>query len=243
VLIVGVPGTGKSLTAKATAAVFERPLLKLDAGRIFGSLVGQSEANFRDIQKTAEAVAPCVLWINEVEKGFAGNKSSGSTEGGTASRVFGSFLSWLQEKAAPVFVVVTANDVTQLPPEMLRRGRFDEVFFVDVPNQGEREAIWAIQIAKYNRKPAKFDTVGLVRATEGYTGAEIEQIVIDGLYDGFARGGETTTVALARIAGETVPLSRLAAEAVKGLRQWAQGRARPATSAVVDERQGRKIAA
>ena len=242
-LIAGVPGTGKSLTAKASATVFERPLLKLDAGRIFGSLVGQSESNFRDIIRTAEAVAPCVLWIDEIEKGFAGSKSSGTTDGGTSSRVFGTFLNWLQEKTAPVFVVATANDVSQLPPELLRRGRFDEIFFVDLPNQEERETIWAIQIARYRRDPAKYDTEGLARATDGFTGAEIEQIVIDGLYDAFENGREPTTVGLAKIAADTAPLSRLMAEQVKALRQWSQGRARMATSSESRTEERRKLAA
>jgi hypothetical protein len=242
-LIVGVPGTGKSLTAKATASVFERPLLKLDAGKIFGSLVGQSESNFRDITRTAEAIAPCVLWIDEIEKALAGSKSSGSTDGGTSSRVFGSFLNWLQEKTAPVFVVATANDVTQLPPELLRRGRFDEIFFVDLPNQEEREAIWTIQIARHRRDPAKYSIPALAKGTEGYTGAEIEQIVVDGLYDGFARNAEPTTVSLAKITADSVPLSRLMAEPVKALRQWAQGRARCATSPENQSGSRRKLAA
>ena len=159
-LIVGVPGTGKSLTAKATAAVFGRPLLKLDAGRLFGSLVGQSESNLRQAINTAEAVAPCVLWIDELEKGFAGSRSSGASDGGTGARVFGSFLSWMQEKTAPVFVVATANDVTQLPPELLRKGRWDELFFTDLPSANEREMIWAIQITKRQRKRSEERRVG-----------------------------------------------------------------------------------
>src|SRR5207253_7401585 len=150
-LIVGVPGTGKSLTAKATARVFGVPLLKLDAGRIFAGLVGQSESNLRSVIQTAEAIAPCVLWLDEIEKGFAGSKSSGATDGGTSARVFASFLSWMQEKKAPVFIVATANDVSQLPPEMLRAGRWDQLFFVDLPNGSEREDIWKIQVAKLNR--------------------------------------------------------------------------------------------
>ena len=147
-LVVGVPGTGKSLTAKATAKVFGAPLLKLDAGRVFAGLVGASEANLRSVIQTAEAIAPCCLWIDEIEKGLAGSKSSGATDGGTSARVFGSFISWMQEKKAPVFIIATANDVSQLPPEMLRKGRWDELFFVDLPNREEREAIWQIQISK-----------------------------------------------------------------------------------------------
>jgi SpoVK/Ycf46/Vps4 family AAA+-type ATPase len=156
-LILGIPGTGKSLTAKAVATVFQRPLLKLDAGRLYGGLVGQSEGNLRSVIETAEAIAPCVLWLDEIEKGFSGSKSSGMSDGGTSSRVFGSFISWMQEKTKPVFVVATANDVTQLPPEFLRKGRFDELFFVDLPNQQERDLIWRIQIAKYGRDPEKYD--------------------------------------------------------------------------------------
>jgi hypothetical protein len=151
-LVLGVPGTGKSLTAKATASVFGVPLLKLDAGRLFGGLVGQSEANVRSVIQTAEAISPCVLWIDEIEKGFGGaGGSGGSTDGGTSARVFGTMLNWLQDKTAPVFVVATANDVSKLPPEMLRKGRWDELWFVDLPDTRERTAIWDLVIAKYGR--------------------------------------------------------------------------------------------
>jgi ATP-dependent 26S proteasome regulatory subunit len=173
-LIVGIPGTGKSLTAKATASVFQRPLLKLDAGRLFAGIVGQSESNLRSVIATVEAIAPCVLWIDELEKGFSGSRNSGSTDGGTSARVFGSFLSWLQDRQSPVFIVATANDVTQLPPELLRKGRFDELFFVDLPNHQEREVIWRIQIAKFGRQPGDFDIIQLAKATEGFTGSELE---------------------------------------------------------------------
>ncbi len=232
-LIIGIPGTGKSLTAKATAQVFGIPLLKLDAGRIFAGLVGQSESNLRSVIQTAEAVAPCCLWIDEVEKGFSGSKSSGSTDGGTSSRVFGSFISWMQEKKAPVFVVATANDVSQLPPEMLRKGRFDELFFVDLPNQAERESILSIQIAKYGRDPKDFDLVQLSRATEGLTGSEIEQVFIEALYMAFDADQEPTDLTIAQVLTEFVPLSKLMAEQITGLRNWAKGRARLATSPVV----------
>ena len=228
-LIVGIPGTGKSLTAKATAAVLSRPLLKLDAGRLFAGLVGQSEGNLRSVIATVEAIAPCVLWIDEIEKGFSGSRSSGASDGGTSSRVFGSFLSWLQEKSAPVFVVATANDVTQLPPEFLRKGRFDEMFFVDLPNEEERQAIWSIQIAKFGRKATEFDIIQLARATEGWTGSEIEQAFIDALYHGFSRQEEPTDLSLMLQLGELVPLSRLMAEQITTLRAWAKGRARLAT--------------
>jgi SpoVK/Ycf46/Vps4 family AAA+-type ATPase len=190
-LILGIAGTGKSLTAKATAKIFGVPLLKLDAGRIFAGLVGQSESNLRAVIQTAEALAPCCLCIDEVEKGFSGTKSSNSTDGGTSARVFGSFLSWLQDKNAQVFVVATANDVSQLPPEMLRKGRFDELFFVDLPNELERKAIWDIQIGKHGRDPKDFDLVQLAKATEGLTGSEIEQVFIEALYLAF--DGEGTS--------------------------------------------------
>jgi AAA+ superfamily predicted ATPase len=241
-LIVGIPGSGKSLTAKATASVFGRPLLKLDAGKLYGSLVGQSEGNLRSVIQVAEAIAPCILFIDELEKGFAGSKSSGSTDGGTSARVFGSFISWMQEKQAPVFVVATANDVSALPPELLRRGRFDECFFVDLPNREERRAIWDIQIRKHGRKAATFDLRGLVEMSEGMTGAEIEQAFIDSLYAGFADGREPDTGSVCAALAETVPLSKLMAEQIQGLRKWAQGRARPATSKAQEGRQ-RKMAA
>jgi SpoVK/Ycf46/Vps4 family AAA+-type ATPase len=217
-LIIGIPGTGKSLTAKATAKVFGVPLLKLDAGRIFGGLVGQSESNLRSVIQTAEAISPCCLWIEELEKGFSGTKGSGATDGGTSARVFGSFISWMQEKKSPVFVVATANDVSQLPPEMLRKGRFDELMFVDLPNQNEREAIWGIQIRKYSRNPSDFDFVQLARVTEGLTGSEIESVFADALYLAFDGSREPTDLDVAQILTEFVPLSKLMAEQINGLR-------------------------
>ena len=241
-LIVGVPGTGKSLAAKATASLLGRPLLKLDAGRLYGGLVGQSEGNLRSVIATCEAIAPCVLWIDEIEKAFAGSKSSGMTDGGTSSRVFGSFLSWMQEKQSPVFVVATANDVTQLPPEFLRKGRFDELFFVDLPTQQEREAIWSIQIAKYGRKPKGYNLGALSIGSDGFTGAEIEQAYIEGLYEAFGKGREPDTVGLGAILAQQVPLSRLMGEQIATLRQWAQGRAKPATRPDAGK-SGRKVAA
>ena len=156
--------------------------------------------------------------------------------------MFGTFLSWMQEKTAPVFVVATANDVTQLPPELLRKGRFDELFFIDLPNEEERHAIWKLQIAKYRRSPDKFDLVALSRATEGFTGSEIEQLVIDALYDAFSRREEPTDLSVMLVLNQTVPLSKLMGEQVAGLRNWAKGRARPATKAAPETR-GRRILA
>ncbi|MBI5821399.1 MAG: AAA family ATPase [Verrucomicrobia bacterium] len=242
-LIIGIPGTGKSLTAKATAKVFGLPLLKLDAGRIFGGLLGQSESNLRSVIQTAEAIAPCCLWIDELEKSFSGSKSSGMTDGGTSSRVFGSFISWMQEKTKPVFIVATANDVSQLPPEFLRKGRWDDLFFCDLPNQDEREAIWNIQISKYGRKPEEFDLVQLAKATAGLTGSEIEGVFVDALYQAFAADREPTDLTIAQVLNDFVPLSKLMSEQINGLRQWAKGRARLATSTPKSETRLRKIAA
>jgi AAA+ superfamily predicted ATPase len=241
-LIVGIPGCGKSLTAKATASVFGVPLLRLDAGRIFAGLVGQSESNLRSVIQTAEAIAPCVLWIDELEKGFAGSRSSASTDGGTSSRVFGSFLSWMQEKSSPVFIVATANDVSQLPPELLRKGRWDELFFVDLPNAEEREAIWQIQIQKFRRESGAFDLRQLAKSTDGFTGSEIEQVFVEALYRAFEREAEPTDLTVGEALTDFVPLSKMMAEEVNGLRTWSSGRARPAT-AVTSDRKLRKIAA
>ena len=242
-LVIGIPGTGKSLTAKATAGVFGVPLLKLDAGRLFAGIVGQSESNLRSVIQTAEAIAPCCLWIDELEKGFAGSKSSASTDGGTSARVFGSFISWMQEKTSPVFVVATANDVSQLPPEMLRKGRFDEIMFVDLPNEDERESIWEIQIGKYGRESKEFDLAALAKATEGLTGSEIEQVFVESLFCGFDQQKEPTDFSIAQVLTEFVPLSKLMAEQISQLRTWAKGRAKQATTQSSSERQLRKITA
>lgn len=242
-LIVGVPGTGKSLTAKATAKVFDVPLLKLDVGRIYGGLVGQSEANLRSIIQVAEAIAPCVLLLEELEKALAGSKSSGSTDGGTSSRVFGSLLNWMQDKTKPVFIVATANDVSQLPPEMLRKGRFDELMFVDLPNVAERESVWRIQIARHRRDPDDYDIQQLAKITEGFTGAEIEQVYIEALYTAFARNAEPTDMDIAGVLNDFVPLSRLMSDKIKALRQWSIGRTRAATKPGQPSGRIRKLAA
>jgi len=230
-LIVGIPGTGKSLTAKATASAFQLPLLRLDMGRVFGGIVGQSEGNLRSVIQTAEAIAPCVLWIDEIEKGFSGSQSSGSTDGGTSSRVFGSFLSWMQEKEKPVFVVATANDVSKLPPEFLRKGRFDELFFVDLPDSVERARIWEIVIAKYGRESSSFDLIPLAVSSERFTGAEIEAAFVDALHKAFAEEREPTAGHLTAAIGATVPLSKLMEDSITELRDWAKGRARTAAHA------------
>jgi len=221
--------------------VFGVPLLRLDAGRIFAGLVGQSESNLRSVIQTAEAIAPCCLWIDELDKGVSGSKSSGSTDGGTSARVLGTMLSWMAEKTAPVFVVATANDVSQLPPEMLRAGRWDQLFFVDLPNASEREDIWRIQIAKHARDAKDFDLCQLAKATDGLTGSEIEAVFVESLYQAFDEEQEPTDLTIAGILNDFVPLSKTMAEQIAGLRTWAKGRARFATTQVSEQRT-RKLA-
>ena len=232
-LIIGIPGTGKSLTAKATSNILKNPILRMDAGKIFGSLVGESEANLRSIIKTAEAVAPCILFIDEIEKGFGGGGSSNVTDGGTSNRVFGSFLTWLQEKTAPVYVVATANDISALRPEFLRTGRFDQIFFVDLPQQPELEQIWNIQIEKHTRKEhleEDIDIKKLAKMCDGYTGAEIEQAVIETMFDAFNEKEKISQSMLGKSIKRIIPLSTTMSEQVEGLRSWSQDRARPASS-------------
>lgn len=228
-LLVGTQGCGKSLTAKAVAAHWNLPLLKLDVGSVFSGIVGSSEANVRHAIKVAESISPCILWIDELEKGFSGMASSNFSDGGTAARVFGTFTTWLQEKKKPVFVIATSNDITLLPPEILRKGRFDEIFFVDLPEQAEREAIFEIHLQKRHRKADSFDIVKLALLSDGYSGAEIEQAIIAGLYDAFEASRELTTEDIANSLRATVPLSRVMAEQISALRQWAEKRARKAS--------------
>lgn len=228
VLLLGVQGCGKSLTAKAIAAQWNLPLLRLDVGRIFGSLVGQSEENIRKAIAVAESVAPCILWADELEKGFAGVSGS-SGDSGTTQRVFGTFLTWMSEKTAPVFIVATANDVSALPPEMLRKGRFDEIFFVDLPDEKEREQIFSIHLAKRKRDVSKFNLKNLAKASDGFSGAEIEQVVIGGLYVAFDADRELAQKDLIAEAKTLVPLSVMMAEEIEELRTWAKMRTRPAS--------------
>ena len=230
ILLIGVPGTGKSLTAKAVGALWEMPLLRLDVGKIFAGLVGSSEENIRNVTQTAEAIAPSILWIDEIEKGFSGTGSSGQTDGGTTSRVFGSFITWMQEKQKPVFVIATANNVTQLPPELLRKGRFDEIFFCDLPSSEERKQICEIHIRKKQRDPSQFDLDKLVNATNDFSGAEIEQAVVAALYDAFDAGKDLDTEGLLHSLGEIVPLAVTMREQIDGMREWARTRARPAST-------------
>lgn len=229
ILLVGVQGCGKSLVAKAVANSWRMPLLRLDVGRLFSSLVGSSEENLRNAIKVAESIAPVVLWVDEIEKGFSGVGSSNISDAGTAARVFGSFITWLQEKKAPVFVIATANAVHHLPPELVRKGRFDEIFFVDLPDAHERAAIWQIHLSKRNRQPEQFDLSNLAMASEGLSGAEIEQAVIAGLYEAFDKNRPLVMGDLLEVLQETVPLSQMMAEEIEALRTWAKQRARRAS--------------
>ncbi|MBP6632579.1 MAG: AAA family ATPase [Kofleriaceae bacterium] len=230
ILLIGVPGTGKSLTAKAVGALWQMPLLRLDVGKIFGGLVGSSEENMRNVIKTAEAIAPAILWIDELEKGFSGTASSGQTDGGTTSRVFGSFITWLQEKTTPVFVIATANNVSALPPELLRKGRFDEIFFCDLPDREDRRAIMDIHLRKKGRDPGQFELEKLADATIDYSGAEMEQAVVAALYDAFDTGNDLTTAGLLHTLKDIVPLAVTMREQIDSMREWARTRARPASA-------------
>ncbi len=230
ILLIGVPGCGKSLTAKAVGAAWQMPLLRLDVGKIFGGLVGASEENIRKAIKTAEAIAPAVLWLDEMEKGFSGTGSSNMSDGGTTSRVFGTFITWLQEKTSPVFVIATANDVRALPPELLRKGRFDEIFFVDLPSREERKSIFEIHLSKKKRDPKLLDLAKLVEGAPDFSGAEIEQAVVSALYDAFDTGGDLTTEGLSNSVREIVPLAVTMKEGIDFMRDWAKSRARAASS-------------
>lgn len=229
-LILGVPGCGKSLIAKTTSKLWSLPLLRLDMGRVYdGSMVGKSEANLRSALKTAESISPAILFIDELDKAFAGSAGSGDSDGGTSSRIFGSFLTWMQEKQSPVFVIATANRIEKLPGEFLRKGRFDEIFFVDLPSPQEREAIFKIHLRKRRSEIERFDVEELAKVTDGFSGAEIEQAIIASMYEAFAQGREFSQMDIIAAVKSTLPLSRTMTEQVTALRDWARQRARPAS--------------
>lgn len=234
ILMTGLAGMGKSLAAKAMASMLGLPLLRFDMGAAFGSLVGESEAKMRQALAQAESMAPCLFWMDEIEKAMSGTQSSGSTDGGTTARVFGTFLTWMQEKQAPVFVVMTANDISNLPPEFLRRGRIDEIFFLDLPGEQERREILKIHLAKRGRNLPDDSLDALAKATDGFVGAEIEQVVIDGLYLAWAEQGvgvrDLSADDIHRAISSTVPQSRMMAEKIEALRKWARTHARLANS-------------
>ncbi len=223
ILMVGVQGCGKSLAAKFTARAWGMPLLKLDAGRLYDKYHGESEKNLRRAIALAEAMAPCVLWIDELEKSFASFGSS-ELDSGTSQRIFATLLTWMQEKKQPVFLVATANDVFRLPPELMRKGRFDELFFVDLPDAGERETIFRIHLTRRKQDASAFDLAQLVATSEGMSGAEIEQAVVSSLYGALHEQRTLDTSALARELAATVPLSVTRAEDIAKLRELAEGR-------------------
>jgi SpoVK/Ycf46/Vps4 family AAA+-type ATPase len=234
-LILGVPGCGKSLIAKTTSRLWGLPLLRLDMGRVYdGSMVGRSEANLRGALKTAESISPAILFIDELDKAFAGTTGSADSDGGTSSRIFGSFLTWMQEKTSPIFVMATANRVEKLPGEFLRKGRFDEIFFVDLPTQSEREAVFKIHLSKRKRDLERFDLLQLSKVADGFSGAEIEQALIAAMYDAFAQDREFTQLDIIAAIKATLPLSRTMTEQVTALRDWARQRARPAAASVAE---------
>ncbi len=236
ILLTGVPGCGKSMTAKVISSLWQLPLLRMDIGKLFGGIVGSSEQNMRTAIRTAEAISPSLLWIDEIEKGFSGIGSSGDS--GTATRVFGSFLTWIQEKEKPVFVIATANNIANLPPELLRKGRFDEIFFVDLPTLEERKEIFKVHLKK--RLKSK-EVIGelkvsgaflgeLASLTEGFIGAEIEQVVVSALFEAFAESRSLVRDDFLKAIRNTVPLSQTQAEQIFALRAWANTRAVAATS-------------
>ncbi len=227
VLMLGVQGAGKSLCAKAIAAAWQRPLLRLDVGSLYDKYVGETEARLRAALRQAEHMAPLILWIDEIEKAFA-SAAAQSSDGGLSKRMFGALLTWMQDHDAPVFLVATANDIEALPPELLRKGRFDEVFFVDLPAEEARRDIFAIHLRKRGRDPGQFDLAAAAAAADGFSGAEIEQAVVSALYDAFASCRPFDDAVLRRAIESSPPLSITAAERVAWLRQWAWGRCVPA---------------
>lgn len=225
ILLLGIPGTGKSLTAKAIGNEWRFPLLRLDMGKIFGGIVGESEKNMRESLNIAEAIAPSILWIDEIEKGMSGISSSGSTDGGTTARVLGTFLTWMQEKSKPVFVVATANNISQLPPELLRKGRVDEIFFVDLPTEKERAEILKIHITKKKRNPQDFDIAKIAQESKGFSGAELAEVVNEALFQAYNNEEEITTNYMLEAISKTFPLSRTMHETIDKMRKWAKSRA------------------
>ena len=244
-LLLGVPGCGKSLTAKSIASFWNMPLLRLDIGKVYQGLVGSSEDNIRKAIATAEAVAPCVLWVDEIEKGLSGVQSSSSTDGGVTSRIFSTILTWMQEKTSPVFVVATANNINLLPPELLRKGRFDEIFFVDLPTAQERENIFSIHLQKKDQDPSKFPMELLRKKTDGFNGAEIEECIKEAMFAAYVQNPENPKLEAAHIIEsieKTVPLSTTMKEQIANLRGWAKTRAKNASEEIVtNDRKGMSI--
>jgi len=234
-IILGVQGCGKSLCARAVAGEWKLPLVKFDTSAVYDKYIGETEKRIRKVFQVAEGLAPCVLWIDELEKVFAGSgPDSASADAGVSSRLLASFLSWMQDRKAAVFVAATCNNVTVLPPELIRKGRFDELFFVDLPNQAERKQIFSIQLAKRKRNPAEFDLDKAAAAAKGYSGAEIDAAVQGALYAAYSEKKPLGTQSLTDALAQTVPLSTTRAEEIAALRDWAGTRAVPASAREVD---------
>ncbi|WP_055075714.1 AAA family ATPase [Pseudanabaena sp. 'Roaring Creek'] len=227
VLLVGIQGTGKSLSAKTIANEWRLPLLRLDIGRLFGSYVGESESRMRQMIQLAEATAPCVLWIDEIDKAFGNLNGSGDGDAGASRRVLGTLITWMQEKTSPVFIVATANNVRILPAELLRKGRFDEIFFLNLPTESERQEIFKVHLQKLRpNRMREFDLLLLARHTKNFSGAEIEQVILDGIHRAFGRGStgkreDFTTEDIISAIEETVPLAAIASQQIESLKQWA----------------------
>jgi SpoVK/Ycf46/Vps4 family AAA+-type ATPase len=232
VVILGVQGCGKSMCAQAIAGEWELPLVKFDSAAVFDKYIGETEKRIQKVFRVAEELSPCVLWIDELEKVFAGSgPDSASADAGVSSRLLGAFLSWMQERRAPVFVAATCNNVSALPPELIRKGRFDELFFVDLPNQSERKQILALELLRRNRRPAEFELDEIATAAQGYSGAEIQAAVQAALYAAFSSKQPLATSSLVDALAKTVPLSTTRAEEIQELRDWARARAVPASVA------------
>ncbi|MEN9239940.1 MAG: AAA family ATPase, partial [Thermostichales cyanobacterium SZTDM-1c_bins_54] len=226
VLLVGIQGTGKSLSAKTIANEWRLPLLRLDVGRLFGGIVGESESRVRQMIQVAEAMAPCVLWIDEIDKAFGNLNRGGDGDAGTSRRVFGSLITWMQEKTSPVFIVATANNVPMLPPELLRKGRFDEIFFLNLPTESERKEIFRVHLQRLRpTRLREFDLTTLAQASANFSGAEIEQVIVDAMYQAFGGSREGrrdfTQADILRALQETVPLAAIAREQIEELKCWA----------------------
>jgi SpoVK/Ycf46/Vps4 family AAA+-type ATPase len=225
-ILLGVQGCGKSLSARAVAGEWKLPLVKFDTSAVYDKYIGETEKRIRKVFQIAEGLAPCVLWIDELEKVFAGSgPDSASADAGVSSRLLASFLSWMQDRKAAVFVAATCNNVSALPPELIRKGRFDELFFVDLPNQAERKQIFSIQLAKRKRNPADFDLEKVAAAAKGYSGAEIDAAVQGALYAAYSEKKALATPSLLDVLAQTVPLSITRAEEIAALREWARTRA------------------
>src|SRR5215470_7342605 len=229
VIILGVQGCGKSLCARAVAGEWKLPLVKFNTAAVFDKYIGETEKRIQQVFRVAEGLAPCILWIDELEKVFAGSgPDSASVDAGVSSRILASFLSWMQDRKAPVFVAATCNNVTALPPELIRKGRFDELFFVDLPNRAERKQIFIIQLSQRKRNPTDFDLEKLAAGSKGFSGAEIDAAVQTAMYAAYANKQDVSTQTLLNALKATVPLSTTRAEEIQGLRLWAKQRAVPA---------------